>query len=160
MSNASTHNLQNLRRESDRLAAYLPHASSRDDALRVAIRAAETAFKALKLTDDAAQKQQYTARARQLTADAERIKRSADWRSTIRNLPTVASASCSLLAPEDDRTLSTREEIILLKAGFLNGVKFPRWEAPPLPSEFDLKDGEDLFLYVSLPCRLSSPTSH
>lgn len=138
--------LEQLRQEADQLAARLPRSATKDEALDIAIRAAETAFKALKLVKDANEKATYTAKAKQLMQDAETIKRSSDWRQAVQQAAQVRV----LTEPANTRELSTKERIILLRGGFLNGVKFPEWNGAPSPSEFDLKDGEEPFLYVSL----------
>lgn len=138
--------LEQLRQHIDHLAERLPQSATKDEALDIAIKSVETALSALKLVKDDNEKASYTARAKQLMQDAETIKRSSDWRQAVQQ----ASQVRVLTEPINSRELSTKERIILLRAGFLNGVKFPEWNGVPPESEFELKDGEALFLYVSL----------
>lgn len=147
--------LEQLRQDADQLAAQLPRSTTKDEALDIAIKAAETAFKALKLVKDANEKASFTARAKQFMQDAETIKRSSDWRQAVQQ----ASQVRVLTEPANTRELSTKERIILLRGGFLNGVKFPEWNGAPPPSEFELKDGEEPFLYVSLRPEVSFATN-
>ena len=46
------------------------------------------------------------------------------------------------------RALTTREKIILLERSRLYGFVFPPWTSPPSRSEFELGDGQTLYLYV------------
>lgn len=147
--------LEQLRQDADRLAERLPRSVTKDEALDIAIKAAETAFSALKLVKDANEKASYTAKAKQLMQDAETIKRSSDWRQAVQQ----ASQVRMLTEPVNSRELSTKERIILLRGGFLNGVKFPEWTGAPSVSEFELKDGEALFLYVCLRPDISFATN-
>ncbi|KAK4497365.1 hypothetical protein PRZ48_011816 [Zasmidium cellare] len=134
--------LQQLRQHIDHLAERLPQSATKDEALDIAIKSVETALSALKLVKDDNEKASYTARAKQLMQDAETIKRSSDWRQAVQQ----ASQVRVLTEPVNSRELATKERIILLRAGFLNGVKFPEWNGVPAESEFELKDGETLFL--------------
>lgn len=147
--------LDQLRQDAARLSEWLPRASSKDEALDIAIKAAETALSALKIAKDSNEKANYSARAKQLMQDAETIKRSDDWKKAVQQ----ASKVSLLTEPVNSRELSTKERIILLRAGFLNGVKFPEWNGAPSMSEFELQDGEEAFLYVSL-CPLISFTTN
>ncbi|PPJ57684.1 hypothetical protein CBER1_00142 [Cercospora berteroae] len=153
-----------LRRDAERLEDQLSHASSRSEALDIAIKAAETSMKALSLVQDPAERAACRSRAEQYMREAERIKHDEDWRSRVKSPPTwlkvevpptprttagtqaaVATKVRQLPVPLNSRKLSTREKIIVTKAGFLNGVKFPEWSSDPSPKEFELADGEDLF---------------
>lgn len=147
--------LEELQQNADRLAIQLPRCSSRDEALDIAIQAAQTSFDALKLVTDPVDKAKYSTRAKQLLAQAEDIKKAADWKTAVQQYSAGTPAPPPdpprlkvLPEPRNSRELSRREKIVVLRAGFLNGAKFPEWEKPPSPSEFELKDGEELFLYV------------
>lgn len=160
---SSEGDLEQLRHNAERLADQVPRASTKDEALEIARNAAEASLKALALVNDSSEKARYRTRVEQLLGEAERIKHSNDWRKAINassspfNDPSIDASKVRLLnEPVSTRELSRREQIILLKAGFLNGVKFPPWTGEPSPSEFELKDGEDLFVYVSLRCTPSS----
>ncbi|KAF2814625.1 cysteine proteinase [Mytilinidion resinicola] len=54
----------------------------------------------------------------------------------------------SLKEPISSRTLSKKEQIILLKASRINGFVFPPWKEPPVPSEFHLEYQAEPFLDV------------
>jgi hypothetical protein len=153
MSSSQAEDLQALRHDADRLAHQLPRAGSKDEALSIAIQAAETCLRALVLVDDPSEKAQCRRRAERYMQEAESIKHNKIWLSAVPPRSTVVPAHQLrvLREPVSTRQLSKREQIILLKAGFLNGVKFPAWSCDPPPSEFELKHGEVLFLYVSLP---------
>lgn len=136
-------------------AIYL--ASSKDEALDIAIKSAEAAMKGLKLAKDANEKARQSTRVQQLLAEAERIKHSPDWRRTIaalsRSHPSPSQrisaaprkVSVGFREPQHLRQPPRSEEILLLKAGYLNGFKFPPWSAPPTSDEFTLKEGEGPF---------------
>jgi calpain-7 len=146
--------LEDLRSDAEQLRKQLLHSSSKDEALEVAIKAAETSMRALKLAQDPVEKSQLSARLKHLLGEAEQIKRSTDWRKAIGSgAPNFHAAtplpSRLLKEPQSTRQLPNHEQILLLKAGFLNGFKFPPWTGPPASSEFELQDGEELFMYVS-----------
>ena len=147
--------LEALREDAERLAVQLPRSSSRDEALDIAIKAAETAMQALKLAKDPRERTQLSTRANQLLREAERIKTDTNWRPAIQSSPTANAGgkhngvkSRARNEPLSTRKMSTREQKLLLQASFLNGFKFPPWTTPPKIDEFELKDGEELFLYV------------
>jgi len=140
----------------------LLRSNSKDEALEVAIKAAETAMQALKIVKDPNERARQSMRLKRLLQDAERIKHSKDWREALK-LPQTPSTSAStslnakaansnkqraLEEPRVTRNLSKSEQILLLKAGYLNGFKFPPWTIPPAPDDFELGDGKDLYTYV------------
>lgn len=151
--------LDALKEDAERYANQLKRSSSRDEALEIAIKAAETSMQALKLAGDQDEKARLSTRFTQLLNDAERIKVSKDWRREIgtsvaatpsvqpeNNNPTSTASSVRLLKPpESSRQLPKREQILLLKAGYLNGFKFPPWTNPPAPDEFELREGEQMY---------------
>ncbi|KAL8991111.1 MAG: hypothetical protein Q9177_000399 [Variospora cf. flavescens] len=51
-----------------------------------------------------------------------------------------------LKEPLSTRTLSTREQILLLQASKLHGCRFPPWEDLPAASEFELGEAQSLFI--------------
>lgn len=155
--------LRELTRDAERYTDQLPRSSSRDEALELAIKAAETSMRALKLAQDPNEKARHSARFKQLLQEAERIKTSKDWRQRQSAMPDGSEPSSHVNAvsqtavstrvlpePISQRTLPKSEQILLLKAGYLNGFKFPPWTNPPTPGEFELRDGEALYLYVVL----------
>lgn len=155
MSSTNT-NLDELRQDVERFTQQLRNAGSRDEALEVAIKAAETSMQALKLASDPKEKTQLSSRVKQLLTEAEDIKTNDDWKSTIQQTESASNGTTPpktkarvLKEPQSKRKLPTSEQVLLLKAGYLNGFKFPPWTTPPEPSEFELCEGEELFLYVS-----------
>ena len=163
--------LEELRKETERLTDQLPRSSSKDEALEIAIKAAETSMQALKLAQDPVDKASLSTRVKQLLREAEQIKLSRDWRTIIRsgnlagqssNVDATSTSSPRakpLKEPKSDRELPKAEQILILKSSFLHGFKFPPWTTPPEPNEFELNDGENMFLYVSL-SNLSYFASH
>ena len=63
--------------------------------------------------------------------------------------PTKVSQILKLKEPISHRTLSTREQIILLESSKVHGFVFPPWKSAPTSSEFESKLGMAPFLYVS-----------
>lgn len=58
-------------------------------------------------------------------------------------------ASLELKEPLSDRTLTTREQIILLEASRLHGCRFPPWKGVPDAKEFELGMEQLIFMYVN-----------
>lgn len=145
--------LEELREDVDKYERQVAQSTSREEALELAIRAAETSMRALNLVNDPNEKAKYSTRAQQLMRQAEQIKQSGEWRRSAPSIPTqppLAKDQVRLLKePVNSRKLPTKEQILLLKASYLNGVRFPPWDGPPSDSEFVWKPGEDLFTYVS-----------
>ncbi|OQO08117.1 hypothetical protein B0A48_06911 [Cryoendolithus antarcticus] len=149
--------LDQLRDNVTQHEADLGVARTRDEALEIAIKAAETSMRALKLAKDPVEKTQLNARLEQLLDEAEKIKTTRDWRSVAgrrvlsRVLATPvldvsdATRVRQLREPKNSRTITKKEHILLLKASVLNGFKFPPWTTPPAPDEFILAPGEEPF---------------
>nr|POE48731.1 calpain-like protease palb/rim13 [Quercus suber] len=139
--------LDEARADADNYELQLAKSKSQDEALDTAIKAAEASMRTLKLAETPSEKAKQSQRIKQLLEQAERIKFSDDWRSVIRRPPvdTNPLAARVLKVPRSTRTLSKAEQIIILKAGFLNGFKFPSWTTAPALTEFELRDGEGLF---------------
>lgn len=53
-----------------------------------------------------------------------------------------------LREPLPSRSLSTREQIILLESSRLHGSRFPPWQNPPGMAEFELGVDQTMFTYV------------
>ena len=92
---------------------------------------------------------------RRLLERAELIKATGQWKSEApaigSKMPRRGSSQGShskLKKPISTRPLSTREQIILLEGSKLHGFTFWPWQSNPLATEFELKPGENLFLYV------------
>lgn len=147
--------LQELTDDAERLAYQLSRSASKDEALEIAIKAAEISMQALKLARDPDERVALSTKARLLLQEAEDIKLAHDWRSVVQGsqapdlnvgkTSVPSRPSKPLQEPRTTRKLPKKEEIILLKAGYLNNFKFPPWKAPPDPSEFDLADDGQLF---------------
>jgi len=147
--------VDHVRQDADQLSNRLLHCQSRDEALEVAIQAAETSMRALKLAKDPTEKSQLSKRVQQLLDEADRIKTDPNWKQVLRASHTSpngttaskqTSSGRALKEPVSSRTLPKSEQILLLKASLLNGFKFPPWDTPPAAKEFAL--GEDGELYV------------
>lgn len=104
----------------------------------------------MKLTSENDTKKLLDGQCRKLLDQAERIKSSEEWPS---ETPGVWEGGTRLAndapkkqlkQPLSTRTLSTREQIILLQGSKLNGCVFPPWKESPSAEEFALT-GTDLF---------------
>lgn len=113
-------------------------------------------MQALKITDDAAVKKDLNSNIKQLLSQAETIKASPAWKSSLLSSTDPAETASSpsipkikgLKIPRSSRQLSTAEKIIILKASTLNGYKFPPWQQDPLTSEFKPDENGQLFTYA------------
>jgi predicted translin family RNA/ssDNA-binding protein len=145
--------LDELRENVDRLERQVTQSSSREEALELAIKAAETSMRALKIASNPDDKVEYSKRVRQLMRQAEEIKSGGEWKTSLTGIHTSTPMNPdqvrTLKEPVNSRKLPTAEKILVLKAGYLNGVRFPPWDGPPSDSEFELRPGEHLFTYVS-----------
>lgn len=156
--------------EMDALQARIADAPTRDEALELAIKAAELCMQALKVATDKRQKADLSSQCQTLLGEAERIKKSPEWPAA--TFPNISSLSldppstptskpikvASALThsqqkpkktgpePVSDRALTTAEQIILLKGSKINGSTFPPWKDEPAPAEFMLTPGEPLFV--------------
>ena len=155
--------LRQLRSQTALLTDQLSKSASKDEALERAIKGAETSMQAMKLTQDPTERHELSALVKQRLQQAEDIKRGSDWRQVVASTSSRPSATATpirvLKEPKATRKLSNQEQILLLKASYLNGYKFPPWTGAPDAREFELKDGEELFLYVSLCLRPPSGSS-
>ncbi|RHZ66364.1 uncharacterized protein CDV56_108742 [Aspergillus thermomutatus] len=118
-------------------------ATSQRQALEAAIDAAEHYMKALSLAATTQDKQSLDVKCKEWLSRAEKIKEAKDWRSAIRVHDRHAA---ELQKPVSTRTLTTREEIILLEGAKLNGFIFPPWAGPPSLEEFEPSEGGQLFI--------------
>lgn len=102
-------------------------------AFDAAVEAAELYLQALNLADNPTDRARLSAKFNELLTRSEQLKQD----------------RAQLLDPEkpvSKRTLTTREKIILVEGSKLNGFKFPIWERTPEPVEFELKEGQGLFV--------------
>lgn len=100
----------------------LAGASSKDDALQLILGEVERRMAKLKLATDATSKANESKQVKTLLSRAERIKQSGQWHTQ----------------PVCKRPLTKAEQIVLLKASYINGSKYPPWQATPLAAEFEL----------------------
>ncbi|KAF2144597.1 uncharacterized protein K452DRAFT_356752 [Aplosporella prunicola CBS 121167] len=170
---SSNLHISDIKSEVADLEARIPNASSKDEALDLALKAAELCMKALKLASDKSQKSDISSRCQSLLTEAERIKKTNEWASSLPPsssfIPTTPLSQNSSLArgslserlaikssdtppktkrstpPIPNRNLSTSEQILLLKGSRLNGQTYPPWKGDPEPSEFTLDYDEGPF---------------
>jgi len=97
--------------------------------LENAILAAELYMKAVKYANNDRDRARLRSKCQQLTSRAESIKHASSWTSGM-------SKEIALKVPVSQRTVSRREEIILLEGSKLNGFIFPQWTSAPVESVF------------------------
>jgi hypothetical protein len=129
-------------------------AATQGRALEAAIEAAEYYMDALKLAGSPKEKRKYDSKCKELITIAERIKQvKEDRRQHGQQSGGSRGAATSPLSarvrePASTRSLSNREQIILLENSKLNGSVFPPWSAGPELAEFEMDDTGELFTYV------------
>ena len=130
--------------------SHVDRTASQEEALKAAMDAAEAAVQAMKLTDDNNKKRELVMKSQELLHKAELIKNAETWplhtnlMSGTKNIEVQRAKVEELKQPIPTRTLSTREQIILLQGSKLNGCIFPPWKTPDA-SEFVLDDGSEPF---------------
>ncbi|KIW65062.1 hypothetical protein PV04_07348 [Phialophora macrospora] len=133
--------LTKLEAQASAVERAVPSQTNDKAALEATIKSAELYFQALRLADNAKDKKRLDAKVNALLAQAERLKQGHDA-----DLPTTKTARKeNLQEPVSTRKLTTRENIILLEGGKLNGCKFKPWTGPPTPDEFSCRDDEAPF---------------
>lgn len=131
--------------------ASISQAVTRQDALDRAIQAADLYMKALKLSSNDGERTRLKIRCKEVLARAEVIKLLKSWEPVKQeNIPSPQPPAKSLKAPVSERTLTTREEIILLEGSKLHGFVFPPWKAEPEASVFQKLSNDDLFVYADI----------
>lgn len=121
--------------------------------MTLAFSAAELAVKAVNQAKDAARKTSATKLFELLLKDIEHLKlqksqQPDDAFLDLEPVMTKVSKIRKLKEPVSSRPSPNSEKILLLKASFINGFKFPPWKEAPEDSEFELQEGEQLFQYV------------
>lgn len=108
---------------------------------------------ALKLAkDDPAEKKHLDAKCKEYLSRAEQLKHSRDGgdKPSVKSQTTTPKIHTIRVSrprePTSTRALSNREQIILLENSKLNGFVFPPWSAIPEPDEFQLEEGDELFV--------------
>ncbi|CAC9887599.1 unnamed protein product [Aureobasidium pullulans] len=121
----------------------IPFAPSKDAALDMAIKAAEHAMKAMRLSDSPETTKAMRNKSEFFLDEAQRIKSDPNWKPRIEiDVAKVAK----LVEPKSSRPLPTSEQILLLKASQLNGFKFPPWTSFPKDNDFQLQVGQEPFI--------------
>jgi hypothetical protein len=133
--------LTTLEAQASAVERAVPSQPNDKAALEATIKSAELYFQALRLADNAKDKKRLDAKVNGLLAQAERLKQGHDANPPI----TKTARKTNLQEPVSTRKLTTRENIILLEGGKLNGCKFKPWTNPPTPDEFSCRDDEAPF---------------
>nr|KMM70327.1 PALB protein [Coccidioides posadasii RMSCC 3488] len=116
------------------------------EALEAAIRAAENYMHALRLASDPREKKALDAKCKEYITQAEHLKHLKEGSGVQSNASASARAEVrQRREPVSTRTLSNREQIIVLENSKLNGFVFPPWSAQPGPEEFELDEEDELF---------------
>ncbi|WEW58744.1 cysteine protease [Emydomyces testavorans] len=118
--------------------------TTQTEALEAAIRAAENYLSALRLATDPKEKKSLDAKCKEYITRAEGIKHSKESSPEPSNRNTKGAVR-PRREPVSTRTLSNREQIILLENSKLNGAVFPPWSAQPDSEEFELDEEGELF---------------
>lgn len=105
-------------------------------------------MKAIKLASSDEDRTRLMKKCNNVLARAEEIKRVEQWVAPtgINNLRPIAKARVQ--APISRRTLSRREEIILLESSKLHGFVFPQWISDPKDDEFEQTQSRRLYTCV------------
>ncbi|KAL1956877.1 hypothetical protein VTO42DRAFT_6725 [Malbranchea cinnamomea] len=128
-------------------------AATQGKALEAAIEAAEHYMEALKIATSPKEKRKYDTKCKELITIAERIKqlKESRHRHGLATTPAASSSSNNGIPwshsrePVSKRSLSNREQIILLENSKLNGAVFPPWSALPEPEQFEQHDSGELY---------------
>lgn len=123
----------------------IQYSSTKEEALNNAILAIEIYMKAIKLASGESDRERLKLNCMKLLARAEEIKKIEDWSMSgyPREQPPTKKP---LRAPLSTRTLSTREQVILLESSRLNGSVFPPWTFEPGDDLFSSMTDETLYL--------------
>ncbi|KAF1810649.1 cysteine proteinase [Eremomyces bilateralis CBS 781.70] len=128
-------------------------ANNKDEALKHLIAAIQVIMKDMDLASDPGDKAQLKVKCKSMLRQAEELKKipsgsvsgvadgDADQKAQ-------AKKPKKLVEPVSTRERSKAEQMLVLKAGALNGVKFHLWMKPPSASEFVLEGGKTQFTDV------------
>ncbi|WPH04362.1 Hypothetical protein R9X50_00725200 [Acrodontium crateriforme] len=133
------------RRNVEQSQSRIASSNNKDEALENAVKAAEAAMNALKLAKDPAEKERYSATVARLLKDAEDIKEGKNWGEQSEPNRSSHGPVRELREQSSTRPLPKSEQILLLKASYLNGFKFPPWTSSPHLNEFELGADNTLF---------------
>jgi calpain-7 len=124
------------------------HSSSKDEALKNAILAIEMYMKAIKLASSGLERERLKSKCMKALTRAEEIKQVETWKVPV-NQNEQAGRMRDLYAPLSDRTLPTREQVILLRSSTVHGFIFNPWTSEPEEELFLPMEGNGSFLYDS-----------
>lgn len=125
----------------------IQYSSTKKEALNNAILATEIYMKAIKLASSESDRERLKIKSMKLLERAEEIKKIEDW--TMSGCVREHTATEKpLRAPLSTRTLSIREQMILLESSRLNGSIFPPWTLEPGDDSFRSMTDDTPYLYV------------
>jgi hypothetical protein len=131
----------------------ITRSTTKDEALQNAILATEIYMKAIKLASSEVERDKLKTKCMRVLARAEEIKQMKTWSVPVSQNEMV-SRGRQLKAPSSLRTLSTREEVILLEGSKLHGFIFPPWQSDPSEEAFEKMGDGEFYTYVFMtPCR-------
>jgi calpain-7 len=105
-------------------------------------------MKAIKLANSGSERERLKSKCMKVLARAEEIKQVETWGVSIKQKGR-AGMSYDLNAPLSNRTLSTREQVILLESSKLHGFVFTPWTSEPEEILFQAIGCNGSFLYDS-----------
>ncbi|KUJ12683.1 cysteine proteinase [Mollisia scopiformis] len=108
-------------------ASSVESSLTKEEALENAIRAVELYMRAAEHASSGEEKSRLRGKCKQLLSRAEEIKKSTKWSPKPKSRPPVL---------ESKRSISKREEVILLESSRLHGFIFPQWKSDPDESIF------------------------
>ena len=103
-------------------------------------------MKAIKLSSSETERSRLKTQCQKVLAKAEEIKLREHWNWNPSNPQTSRELPKTLKAPQSQRHLTTREEVILLEGSKLHGFVFPPWKSDPSPDAFERADDEAMFV--------------
>jgi len=95
-------------------------------------------MKATKLASNDAERKRLRTKCIELLSQAEEIKIATTWSPKL-------VKQIALKAPKSERSISKREEIILLEGSRLHGFIFPPWTTDPEDAVFDVLSSGDQY---------------
>jgi calpain-7 len=127
----------------------IARSSSREEALQNAILATESYMKAIEQASSEVERDMLKTKCLRVLIRAEEIKKMKIWSLPISSNGERTGGRFSIV-PSSLRTLSTREEVILLEGSKLHGFIFPPWQSDPGKETFDSTSNGELYTYLSL----------
>lgn len=112
----------------------------KNGSLAAVLHAVERCMRQLELTTNIPRKKQLHSECQKLLEKAERIKSGAKATEIRKRMVTNS------IVPTPSRRLTTGEQILLSKGSKLYGGVYPPWNSAPSTKEFELLDGESLYM--------------